>query len=136
MPFFPLDLAVEPGPAGELRARLTYNRDLFDADTAQRFADQFATLLEAALAAPDDPVDRLPLLADANQQLPAASPGPAQPSPAAAPSTASGASGALAQADAGTAASPAPGTTASDPAAAATGAPSTGAATGLRLSNS
>jgi uncharacterized protein HemX/uroporphyrinogen-III synthase len=77
-------------------------------------------------------VDRLPLLADANQQFPAASPSAAQPSPATAPSSASGASGASAapaQAGAGTAASPAPGTTASDPASAATGQPSAGAAT-------
>ncbi|MFY1616016.1 amino acid adenylation domain-containing protein [Micromonospora sp. WMMD736] len=42
--------------------RIEYRTRLFDTSTARAFADQLDTLLMAALAAPDTPVDRLPLL--------------------------------------------------------------------------
>ena len=41
-----------------------YNRDLFDRSTMERMSTQFMRLLEAAVANPDLPVSRLPLLSD------------------------------------------------------------------------
>ncbi len=56
-------------PAGnspfELRASLEFSRDLFDTTTIQRLGRTFRTLTAAAVAAPDQLVDRLPLLAAA-----------------------------------------------------------------------
>ncbi|HEY8209175.1 MAG TPA: amino acid adenylation domain-containing protein [Myxococcaceae bacterium] len=45
-----------------------YNADLFDARTVERLSRQFRTLLEAALADPDTPLSRLPLLAPAERR--------------------------------------------------------------------
>ncbi len=45
-----------------LEGCLKYNTDLFDADTIARMAGHLVVLLEAAAAAPDTPVSRLPLL--------------------------------------------------------------------------
>jgi amino acid adenylation domain-containing protein/non-ribosomal peptide synthase protein (TIGR01720 family) len=47
---------------GRLACRLGYNADLFDAATVRRIAARFATLIEAAAAAPGLEVDALPLL--------------------------------------------------------------------------
>ncbi|OKI26773.1 non-ribosomal peptide synthetase/MFS transporter [Streptomyces sp. CB03911] len=44
---------------------LTYRTDLFDADTVARLADRFEVLVSAALADPDLPVSRLPMLTQA-----------------------------------------------------------------------
>jgi amino acid adenylation domain-containing protein len=45
-----------------------YNRDLFDRSTMERMSSQFMRLLEAAVANPDMPVSRLPLLSDTERQ--------------------------------------------------------------------
>ncbi|HEV7514943.1 MAG TPA: amino acid adenylation domain-containing protein, partial [Thermoanaerobaculia bacterium] len=58
---FDLTLALRE-EQGRLAGLLEYNRDLFDAPTAARLTAHFATLLEAAVAAPDLPVAELPLL--------------------------------------------------------------------------
>ncbi|HVQ25142.1 MAG TPA: amino acid adenylation domain-containing protein, partial [Planctomycetota bacterium] len=47
-----------------VRAGFCYNRDLFDASTIERLGRHYLRLLEAAAAAPDTPVSRLPLLLD------------------------------------------------------------------------
>lgn len=59
------DLALE----GFLRAdgllvEATYRKGLFGADTVDRLLGHLETVLEAAIAAPDTPIDRLPLLTD------------------------------------------------------------------------
>ncbi|MGV9214023.1 amino acid adenylation domain-containing protein [Micromonospora sp. RB23] len=47
---------------GRIDGRIEYRTRLFDESTARALADQLDTLLMAALADPDTPVDRLPLL--------------------------------------------------------------------------
>ncbi|RII13392.1 Linear gramicidin synthase subunit D [Streptomyces sp. YIM 130001] len=59
---FDLVLDLVPEPDGQLRSRVEYSTDLFEADTAGRIADAFVRVIETALAGPDQPVDRLPLL--------------------------------------------------------------------------
>ncbi|RKH58083.1 amino acid adenylation domain-containing protein [Corallococcus llansteffanensis] len=44
-----------------------YNRDLFDRATMERMSTHFLRLLEVAVASPDTPVARLPMLADAER---------------------------------------------------------------------
>lgn len=46
---------------------LSYRADLFDAETAERLAGHFTTLLAAIAAEPDQPVGRLPLLTAAER---------------------------------------------------------------------
>jgi amino acid adenylation domain-containing protein len=58
---FDLTLSVLDDPGG-LSLYLNYDRDLFDADTAERMLGHLATLLEGVAAAPDTPVSQLPLL--------------------------------------------------------------------------
>ncbi|HEX6967971.1 MAG TPA: amino acid adenylation domain-containing protein [Micromonosporaceae bacterium] len=60
---FDLTLTVEQRAAG-LRGRITYRRDLFDAERIERFADQYLALLTTAVAAPETPVRELPLLTE------------------------------------------------------------------------
>ncbi|WP_410640979.1 non-ribosomal peptide synthase/polyketide synthase [Amycolatopsis sp. lyj-346] len=57
---FDLSVEFEENPDG-LRGSLNYNTDLFDAATMRRFAEQLTVLLTAVVAAPDRPVDTLPL---------------------------------------------------------------------------
>src|SRR4029079_9080851 len=58
------DLTLNAGEAGgRLYAGLQYAADLFDPPTARRMLRHFATLLEAATAEPDRPVETLQLLA-------------------------------------------------------------------------
>ena len=64
---FDLTMGLVPVPGGGLLGTLEYRRDLFDAATAERWAGHYATLLSAALAAPDRPVGDLPFLADAEE---------------------------------------------------------------------
>ena len=52
---------------GGLAGVFSYNTDLFEAESVWRLARQFVTLLDAATAAPDVPVSRLPLLSDAER---------------------------------------------------------------------
>ncbi|MFE9692971.1 amino acid adenylation domain-containing protein [Micromonospora sp. NPDC005806] len=61
---FDLTLTVIPRE-GRIDGRVEYRTRLFDESTARAFADQLDTLLTAALADPDTPVDRLPLLTPA-----------------------------------------------------------------------
>ncbi|NEB76736.1 amino acid adenylation domain-containing protein [Streptomyces sp. SID14478] len=67
---FDLVLDLVPEPDGRLRARVEFSTDLFEAATAGRIADAFVRVIESALAGPDRPVDRLPLLSgDERAQL-------------------------------------------------------------------
>jgi amino acid adenylation domain-containing protein len=55
---------------GMIAGWFEYNSDLFDAETIAALADHWQQLLEAAVAAPDTPIDRLPLLtADEERRL-------------------------------------------------------------------
>ncbi len=66
---FDLTLAFEDTDKG-LTGSLEYNTDLYDTATAERLAGHYRTLLEAAAAATDTPLSRLPLLtADERRQL-------------------------------------------------------------------
>jgi amino acid adenylation domain-containing protein len=57
------DLAIElQERAGRLVGWFDYDQDLFEAETIERMAEHFRTLLEAAVAGPDRPVAELPLL--------------------------------------------------------------------------
>jgi amino acid adenylation domain-containing protein len=58
-----LELEVTAGGAGQLR----YRTDLFDAATVARMAGHFRVLLEAAVADPETPIGRLPLLTPAER---------------------------------------------------------------------
>ncbi|MEM7112061.1 MAG: amino acid adenylation domain-containing protein, partial [Chloroflexota bacterium] len=46
---------------------LNYNSDLFDQATIERLADQFEVLLKAIVAAPATPIEKLPLLPEAEE---------------------------------------------------------------------
>ncbi|MFJ3722525.1 amino acid adenylation domain-containing protein [Streptomyces sp. NPDC090045] len=59
---FDLVFDLVPEHDGGLRARVEFSTDLFEAATAGRIARAFVQVLEAALADPDQPVDRLPML--------------------------------------------------------------------------
>jgi amino acid adenylation domain-containing protein len=60
------DIALEliEGADG-LRGTLEYDAALFDRSTIERFSEHFVVLLEAALASPDEPFARLPLMREA-----------------------------------------------------------------------
>ncbi|MFJ8828619.1 amino acid adenylation domain-containing protein [Micromonospora aurantiaca] len=55
-----------------LWGKLVFNTDLFDRATVERMAQRWTALLDAAVAAPDTPVSRLPLLPAAERELLAA----------------------------------------------------------------
>ncbi len=61
---FDLTLVFVERPDGGLAGSLEFNRDLFDPTTARRLTDRLRTLLAGALANPEAPVARLPLLGD------------------------------------------------------------------------
>lgn len=65
---FDLALSMEYGPTG-LSGYLNYNSDLFDGDTARRMLDHLRTLLEAAIADPDQQITTLPILTEEEQGL-------------------------------------------------------------------
>ncbi|MFF8770648.1 amino acid adenylation domain-containing protein [Kitasatospora sp. NPDC015120] len=69
---------------GGLYGLLTYRTDLFDADTVQRLVERFELLVTAAVADPQRPVSRLPLLTPGERQdvLERWAAGPALPDPA------------------------------------------------------
>ncbi len=52
----------------EIISYIEYNNDLFDADSMDRFAAHFRTLMESMIAAPDKPIAQLPMLTEAEQQ--------------------------------------------------------------------
>ncbi|MFQ6142325.1 non-ribosomal peptide synthase/polyketide synthase [Streptomyces seoulensis] len=58
---FDLTLEFAETPSGTLHGLITYSTDLFDAATAERMADQLATLLAAVADDPDRPLGALPL---------------------------------------------------------------------------
>jgi amino acid adenylation domain-containing protein len=58
---FDLTMETTETPAG-LDCWLTYNRALFDAETAQRMLRHFRTVLEAVTANPDLPISAIPLV--------------------------------------------------------------------------
>ena len=64
---FDLSLFVWDEPTG-LVGRLEFNTDLFDEATMARVARHYEHLLEAVVAAPDTPIDRLPLMPDAERE--------------------------------------------------------------------
>ncbi|WP_189030948.1 non-ribosomal peptide synthetase [Nocardia rhizosphaerihabitans] len=59
---FDLSVTVGDDAADGLSVRFGYATDLFDADTAARFADRWLTLLRAVVANPDVPVGDIDLL--------------------------------------------------------------------------
>lgn len=64
---FDLTLSVMELASG-LQAHLTYNTDLFDAETIERMVGHFQTLLAGIVADPDQPIANLPLLTTAERQ--------------------------------------------------------------------
>ena len=76
---FDLTLNLRETPDG-LETCWDYNRDLFRADTIARLAESFEALLQGLVAAPDTPVQQLPLLASGGAGL-AWENGPQQPLP-------------------------------------------------------
>jgi amino acid adenylation domain-containing protein len=63
---FDMDLDIRE-LAGGLKCVLTCNTDLFDPSTARRILGHYGNLLEAAVADPDCPVSRLPILSEAER---------------------------------------------------------------------
>ncbi|HWU51621.1 MAG TPA: condensation domain-containing protein, partial [Tahibacter sp.] len=65
---FDLTLNLRETPEG-LETCWDYNRDLFRADTIARMAESFEVLLQGLVAAPETPVQQLPLLAHGSAAL-------------------------------------------------------------------
>ncbi len=65
---FDMILSIEETADG-LALELEYNTDLFDRDTARRFAASYQTLMRAAVADPDADTSRLPLLTPAERNV-------------------------------------------------------------------
>ena len=63
---FDLSLSIEQEPDG-LRAVYTYNTELFDRATIERLGGHLEVLLAAAVAGPDRPLSRLPVLTPAER---------------------------------------------------------------------
>ena len=64
---FDLTLTLAERP-GELQAHFEYCTDLFERDTIERLARHFGVLLEGLLANPDQSIDTLPLMSNAERQ--------------------------------------------------------------------
>ncbi|MER6175753.1 amino acid adenylation domain-containing protein [Streptosporangium sp. NPDC001681] len=67
---FDLGCHLTRRPDGGLDGRIEYAAALFDASSMAGFADHYVRLLRAAVAAPDTPVRRLPLLTGAEAAAP------------------------------------------------------------------
>ncbi len=65
---FDLTLHIQDAEHG-LAGSLEYNLDLFDADTIDRMAEHFRTLVDAVVADPDRPLGELSLSSDAERDL-------------------------------------------------------------------
>ncbi|WP_258170679.1 condensation domain-containing protein, partial [Burkholderia cepacia] len=65
---FDLTLHIQDAEHG-LAGSLEYNLDLFDADTIDRMAEHFRTLVDAVVADPDQPLGELSLSSDAERDL-------------------------------------------------------------------
>jgi amino acid adenylation domain-containing protein len=63
---FDLDLNLSEGERG-LEGAITYCSDLWDSGTISRMVRHFRNLLEAIVANPDGPIDRLPLMSEAER---------------------------------------------------------------------
>ena len=64
------DLAMFAGEVSDgLRIAIEYCADLFEAETVERMLEHYHLLLDAALADPDCPVSRLPMLSEAERGL-------------------------------------------------------------------
>lgn len=69
----PFDLMMEMGEQdGELSGLLQYNTDLFAAETIERMAGHFATILDGIVADPDRRLSQLPLLTEQERRQQAA----------------------------------------------------------------
>ncbi len=78
-----LNVVAIPAGANEITLIWEYATDLFDAETAQRMVAHYFALLDAALADPDQPVDRLPMLPETElRRVLAAAQGKEEPYPA------------------------------------------------------
>ncbi len=64
---FDLQVKLDETDAGEMRGFWMYNNDLFDAETIQRMAGHFETLLRGIVANPEQEIGRLPLLTAAER---------------------------------------------------------------------
>ncbi|MDI5970845.1 amino acid adenylation domain-containing protein [Streptomyces sp. SL13] len=64
---FDLTVNLIPDPGGGLRLTAEYRTDLFGGPAVERLLGHLRTLLESATARPDDPVDRLGMLPDAER---------------------------------------------------------------------
>ena len=65
---FDVLLLIEDGGAGQsLRGLLEYSTDLFEPETMQLMAENFRTLLQGIVDAPDTPISRLPLVSAAER---------------------------------------------------------------------
>ncbi|MBI2998695.1 MAG: amino acid adenylation domain-containing protein [Deltaproteobacteria bacterium] len=74
-----MDVDVDPGTArfdfnliikdeeGGLQGYIDYSTDLFDASTIERMTEHFQGLLEGIVANPNEPIERLPLLTEAER---------------------------------------------------------------------
>lgn len=62
-----LQVKLDETDAGEMRGFWIYNNDLFDAETIQRMAGHFETLLRGIVANPEQEIGRLPLLTAAER---------------------------------------------------------------------
>jgi non-ribosomal peptide synthetase component F len=85
---FEMTLSLGAAPSG-LEGVLDYDRDLFDPATMARFAASLEVLLRGAVADPDRPISRLPLLTpqERGELLRLGDGGEAEPAPAASAST-------------------------------------------------
>ena len=66
----PFDLTffvLEAGSGGGMQTILEYRTDLFDADSAARFLDHFAQLLDSLVNEPDRPIGELPIMSATEQ---------------------------------------------------------------------
>ncbi|WP_432994354.1 amino acid adenylation domain-containing protein [Dactylosporangium sp. CA-233914] len=62
---FDLTIALTDGAGGGLDLAVEYSTELFDAERIERLTEHLTTVLSTATAAPDTPVDALPLLGPA-----------------------------------------------------------------------
>jgi len=65
---FDLSVSLWEAGNGEIRGRLEYSTDLFDADRMERLAAHYVVLLGSAVAEPSRPIFELPLLTDAERR--------------------------------------------------------------------
>lgn len=63
-----LELELDERPEGHISGRLIYDRDLFEARTAARLADQWTRLATAAAVDPDRPLSRLSIVTAAERR--------------------------------------------------------------------